>query len=832
VSKFRLVAILSAFVVSAISASRSASAADFTDQLALDADAAQEKVRADRKEDPLPTGVIARLGSLDFRHGLSLDNIALSPDGKTLVTVASSADSRWGGDEIRLWDLKTGKVIRSLSHRWTLRAVFSADGSKLATCGMNGVCLWDPANGMRLWTYPCDSFSTPFCLAFSADGKQLVIGTRGLELIDVATGKRRRVIEQKPAKTIGAVAFSPDGTMVAAPENRSVRLWDARTGDVIRTMEGEAWANGIAFSPDGKRMIAAGFKYVYIWETATGKLLQKLEGHADQISTLAMSRTGKYLATGGGCRAANERPHVDHSILIWDLAAGKLLRTLPGFAHDISGLCFTPDEKTLISADAAVRFWDVATGKQFRVRDGHEDEIEALRFDRDGKKLITVGLDRTARIWDARTGAQLHVNTLGNRRLDYLALSSAGTLACGSSRNGEDAFVYETATGNELAKFPAPQTFSFAFSTPGDRLFLIGRPVRYFDFKKAAVVKTPVGSNGWYDPIDVTGRFLMTQGEPGHGMILMDLVRGAAYHRIAGGSSHRAFSPDGRTVFAQRDEEGLTLWEIASGQIRAVTGLRAGSEWLPAVWSPDGRRAVLPREGELQVWDFSTNRAVATLSALREMLRHSCWSDDGRLLAAATDHGTVLVWDLEAMAPDKSKGKAPTAVTPKRLAAHWQDLASPDAAVAYRAIWELRDAGPAVIPPLLEQLRQVPVPDYRAIDQLLGDLGSDVFKRRDKATRELEKLGPAIVRRLDVAIQSNVTLEMMRRLESLHRKAIGPTGVPEILRVMRCIEVLENLPEPEARRALAALAKGPAEHFVTEEAQRALHRLEQWELRK
>ena len=92
------------------------------------------------------------------------------------------------------------------------------------------------------------------------------------------------------------------------------------------------------FQSGGQRLIAAGYKYVYIWEPSSGKLLQKLEGHTAEISTLAMSRTGKYLATGSRDRAAR----------LWDARSGVLLLELKGHTNEVNSVTFSPEGTRLV----------------------------------------------------------------------------------------------------------------------------------------------------------------------------------------------------------------------------------------------------------------------------------------------------------------------------------------------------------------------------------------------------------------------------------------------------------------------------------------------------
>jgi len=115
---------------------------------------------------------------------------------------------------------------------------------------------------------------------------------------------------------------------------------------------------GIAFSPDGENLAAAGVdRIVYIWDSKTWKLVRKFTGQAEMISSLAYSPDGRYLATGGFNEITQAHPV---SILIWDVASGKPVKTLPA-PHRVSSVAFSPDGTMLAAAagDKNVRLWKV-----------------------------------------------------------------------------------------------------------------------------------------------------------------------------------------------------------------------------------------------------------------------------------------------------------------------------------------------------------------------------------------------------------------------------------------------------------------------------------------
>src|SRR5262249_48722069 len=128
-------------------------------------------------------------------------------------------------------------------------------------------------------------------------------------------------------------------------------------------------------------------------------------------------------------------------------------------------------------------------------------------------------------------------------------------------------------------------------------------------------------------------------------------------------------------------------------------------------------------------------------------------------------------------------------------------------------------------PFLREQLRPAPQPDASKIGQWLADLEGRKFSVRDRATRELEKLGDLAVPALQKVLARQPPLETRQRVERLLEKLAGTALSAEQIGVVRALEVLERTGTAEARQVLERLAGGAPGALPTREARAVLDRL-------
>jgi WD40 repeat protein len=202
---------------------------------------------------------------------------------------------------------------------------------------------------------------------------------------------------------VAAVAYRPDGKLLAAGTHREAILLDVATGDVVAKLPGQlAKVTALAFSVDGRRLaVASGTPgtagevrlYALPADGPPGPQPERvLKGHADIIYALAFRPGGQVLATAG----------YDRVIKLWDVASGEELRVLKDHSDTVYGLAFSPDGKLLASgsADRAVKVWEADTGARLATLADATDWVYAVAWSPDGRHVAAGGADRSIRVWD------------------------------------------------------------------------------------------------------------------------------------------------------------------------------------------------------------------------------------------------------------------------------------------------------------------------------------------------------------------------------------------------------------------------------------------------
>ncbi|KZV88506.1 WD40 repeat-like protein [Exidia glandulosa HHB12029] len=303
----------------------------------------------------------------------SLRSVAWFSDGKRVVVGCGDAT-------IRILDVATAAtLLRFIGHTGDVRRVLVSPNQKvLASCSHKTIKLWDAEPGLAIGA-PMTGHTKPghtglvWSVAFSPDGQHIVSGDDTIRIWSTETCTTVLGPLYGHTNFVLSVAYSPDySRIVSGSLDKTIQVWDAHTGNRIRTLRGNTdIVQSVAYSPDSLHipatfgscqywplvLIVSGSwdRTVRIWDATTGQLVgSPFEGHTNWVFqnylSVAYSPDGTRIVSGSE----------DRTIRIWDAATGASIATIRGHTSAVLSVAFSPDEKRLASAsgDGTVRTWD------------------------------------------------------------------------------------------------------------------------------------------------------------------------------------------------------------------------------------------------------------------------------------------------------------------------------------------------------------------------------------------------------------------------------------------------------------------------------------------
>jgi WD40 repeat protein/serine/threonine protein kinase len=607
------------------------------------------------------------------RYPNTVHSVSYSPDGKVLAIAGGANNFNF----VEVWDVRGRTRIATLQPKAGRLVAFSPRGDLLAADAGKQIRIWRTGTWDRAGEFDLAGYLQ--VLTFSPDGRRLASLSGPGEVTVRETERWTEVCHiagvQIRGGYIGALDFAPDGkALVAGDADHRLRVFDLASGETDVNIP-EAHPEGItavAWSPDGS-LLASGSGFaggpIRLWEARSGRSVGALEGHTSWISELVFSRNGRWLYSAAG----------DQTIRIWDVQQRRLVATLRGSEDELWGLALSPDGTTLASTckDGVVAFWNARP----RLEEEQPLLIQLDRLDRNAGPVfapdsrVLAGVRQgTVSLFDPATLREVEPLPKLGTDIVRMAYSPDGSLLAGGSREGktriwsctERDLLWERGDPNAPIYpicFRADGTRLLATNGKGEMLWLdtrTGQPLHKYtvavsDFRGAVAPDGRLAAMGTR-----TGTVYWANVETGEVLATSSNVH---RHFVSG----IAFSKDGTQAASVCQAGRVALWDPFSFQL-ITPPFKGHMEAAHGVaFSPDGHRLATGGNARdaVKLWDLDTRRELVTLSGQGSMFLSVAFSPDGQWLAACNRDGMLHLWrapswaEIAAAEKDRASGLSP-----------------------------------------------------------------------------------------------------------------------------------------------------------------------------
>lgn len=437
-------------------------------------------------------------------------------------------------------------------------------------------------------------------------------------LISLLSGENWSLPRTAPLKHAGPVVdvdYSPDGKHIVTASGNKAQIWSIESGQaVVEPLTHRNPIYSVRYSPDGKRIVTASDPDAQVWDAATGKQVGAALTHGNKVEMARFSQDGSKVAT---CSS-------DKTARTWETETGKAIAsiTVEGPPGSVD---FSPDGATIVVGFGSVaQIYDAKSGSRVGAVMNHDGFVNAT-FGPNGKYVATASLDKTARVWDAKTGAPVTEPLPHDDRVATVTFSPSGLHIVTSSDDGA-ARIWDIAKGE-----------------------IIGAPLKH----SLGVKMADVSPNGrWVvtSSLDRTAQvWSMTTGKP-----VLEPIK------FNGPVNAARFSRNGRRLVIGSEDQTAQVWTCLSGQPKSEPLSHGDANIYWSAFSSDAKMVVTcGHDRQVRVWDVGTGEQLSepmVPSVGRPNFAE--FSPDDKYLLVGTDDGNVQIWDIASGKPVGSRHTA------------------------------------------------------------------------------------------------------------------------------------------------------------------------------
>jgi WD40 repeat protein len=468
---------------------------------------------------------------------------------------------------------------------------------------------------------------------FSPNGQQILTGSddKTAKLWDSRTGNLLQTF--KHDQVINTAFFSPNGQQVLTPSfDNTAKLWDSQTGNLLQTFKHDDRVENAVFSPNGQQILTGSDdKTAKLWDNQTGNLLQTFK-HDYRVNNAAFSPNGQQILTASG----------DNTAKLWDNQTGNLLQT---FRHDeeVRNAVFSPNSQQILtsSIDKTAKLWDSQTGNLLKTFK-HDREVTNAAFGPNGQQILTIYIDKTAKLWDSQTGYLLQTFK-HDYRVNNAAFSPNGQQILTSSMD-KTAKLWDSQTGYLLQTFKHDEEVRNAFFSPNGQRILtasVDKTAKLWSIQTGSLLQT---FDAIFSPNDQQISWNYNAAK------LWDSQTGKLLQTFEhDGVTNAVFNLNAQQVLTASYFSTAKLWDSKTGKLLQTFEHDDGVN--NAVFSPNAQQVLTASYfSTAKLWDSKTGKLLQTFKH-DDWVSNAVFSPSGQQILTTSfttsSDNTVKLWDSQ-----------------------------------------------------------------------------------------------------------------------------------------------------------------------------------------
>ena len=582
--------------------------------------------------------------------------IAISPND-TLVAAAGPMGV------VKLWNLADGADrLQVAGHDGGIRALaFHPDNTRFASTGDDGtIRIWRlPAAPVALAGHTSDVVS----MATSANGATTATASidKSVRLWNALTGQALRTLAGHEHPLSRVVIRSDNAEVASGDAHGQVHFWNLANG----AAQGQLGAHrgeltGMSYSANGKRLATVGDDgLLKIWNLPMPTPVA-LAGNAAAVHGVAMTTDGKWAISAGA----------DKTIRVFDAATGQQARTLPDVVDAVASIDLSDDDQWTAAGhiNGVIKIWKTVDGTPWTgaqppetpanlatlpastILSGHDGAVVALTFDSETKRMVSAGADGTIRHWRLPSAPELLSDQAVPSTKYIVSRDGKLSASAGTFEAKPAVIVREMAGGKVVQRLlgHAAAITSLAFQRDGTQIAsgsadgsAIVWDLADSKFPQQQTVKLAAAVSA-VALSDDGAHLLMASGNVIHDHLVADATE---VRKITGHSGAvTSLTVAGPLLLSGAADNTVRAWTIATGAVAGQMNHAAAVNHVAV--SDDGKLiASCGADNLIKIWNAAGGAAIASLTGHVQPIVMAQFSGDGsRLVSVAKDE--VRLWDV------------------------------------------------------------------------------------------------------------------------------------------------------------------------------------------